>query len=362
MKKILMGTTAIVALATFSSQAVAADPIAVSVGGFSNFMVGLANDQDAANLVSDLGMSHDSEIHVKGSTTLDNGVSVGVTIELETGSNPGTASGGTGDLDSVDRNYITISSDAMGALVLGETNHAADAMAVGAPMTGPVGFGDAWDWASTDQTTTTGAGNGTGNFSNDTIKFKYISPDFSGVSVGVSYTIGSFANEPSAGQLSPYSATQDQASLALAYSGEMSGAAVDVSVVNHFAQDNLTTTAFGVNVGMNGFTVGGNYETQEDNTQANGLTTSPLDGTAYSVGVAYETGAMTVSASYLDSEADGAVGGGSNETTEWVLGVSYDLGAGVGLAASYYDAENKAENAGQTQSVSGIVAGIEVSF
>ncbi|MCK5446147.1 MAG: porin, partial [Rhodospirillaceae bacterium] len=68
MKKILLGTTAIVALTAITSEALAADPISLSLGGFQKFYVGIANDTDAENEYMDFGMQHDSEVYFKGST------------------------------------------------------------------------------------------------------------------------------------------------------------------------------------------------------------------------------------------------------------------------------------------------------
>ncbi|MCK5166651.1 MAG: porin, partial [Rhodospirillaceae bacterium] len=85
------------------------------------------------------------------------------------------------------------------------------------------------------------------------------------------------------------------------------------------------------------------------------------DGNGYDLGVAYESGAMSVAATYMNSTNDGTVAAGENKDTMWSLGVGYDLGAGVGLVAQYYSAKADAE-ADPAVSSKALIAGIEVSF
>lgn len=357
MKKILLGTTAIVALTAITSEALAADPISLSLGGFQKFYVGIASDEDSGNLYSDFGMNHDSEVYFKGSTTLDNGVTVGVVAQLETNTNA---------TDSIDQNYITLSSDGMGTLTLGSSNDAFDALAVAAPSAGPLGWGDGAGWAYSNEDASGGNDLGSPG-GNETIKFKYISPDFNGMTAGVSYTVGTA--DQANGRKFPYSAMEDQVAFAAAYSGEMGGAAVDASLAHYFGQDSVSTNAIGVNVSMSGFTVGGSYQTFDGEDMGPYATTtgttntrSGLDGKGYDIGASYETGAYTLSAAYMNSTAQGATTAGDNETTEWVLGVAYDLGAGVALVGNYYDQDITTEGGTTTDKISGMVAGIEISF
>ncbi|MCK5546626.1 MAG: porin [Rhodospirillaceae bacterium] len=347
MKKILMGTTAIIALASFTSQAAAAEKISLGLGGFQKFYVGKVTRGEPTDLHMDMAAWSNTEVYFKGSTTLDNGVSVSTTIQLE----------GDADATSIDNSYMTISSDSMGAVSLGGMFGAADAMHVGAPMIGPNGYGDI---AGMDGTLTLTA-NELGGFGDDTLKGVYMSPDFNGVTVGMSYTAGEGFGGASNAKNVPHASSNDHFSAALAYGGEMSGAAVDVSL-SHMNDNagNLKTNAIGVNVGMNGFTFGGSYH-DFSGTGSPGNTGGELDGNGYDLGVSYETGAVSVAATYMNSTNDGSTAAGENKDTMWNLGVSYDLGAGVGLVAQYYSAKADAEAATAVTSKA-IIAGIEVSF
>ena len=347
MKKILMGTTAIIALASFSSQAVAAEKISLGLGGFQKFFAAKVTRGEATDAHMDMAGWTDTEVYFKGSTTLDNGVSVSSTIQLEADASA----------TAIDNSYMTISSDAMGSVSLGGMFGAADAMHVGAPSMGPIGYGDVEGLDGTFALTA----NEVGGFGDDTLKGVYMSPDFNGVTIGMSYTAGEGFGGASSAKNVPHASSNDHFSAAVAYSGEMSGAAVDVSL-SHMNDNagNLKTNAIGVNVGMNGFTFGGSYH-DFSGTGSPGNTGGELDGNGYDLGVSYETGAVSVAATYMNSTNDGSTAAGENKDTMWNLGVSYDLGAGVGLVAQYYSAKADAEAATAVTSKA-IIAGIEVSF
>ena len=367
MKKILMGTTAIIALATFSSQAAAAEKISLGLGGFQKAYAAKVSRATAATYMKAAAWTN-TEVYVTGKTTLDNGVSVSTRIEFEADGSAGghthrtdTAGGATatatasGGDNATDESSLTISSDAMGALVIGATTGAADKMAIKAPAIGPIGYGDVSGLDGVYGLTA----NEIGSWGDKSVKGVYLSPNFSGVSVGISYTPGEGFGGESNGKHVKHTQSNDGFQAALKYSGEMSGAAVDVSLA-HFNNNSggVNTNAIGVNVGMNGITVGGSYNDYD----SKGTNVSSRDGSGYDLGVAYTSGAMSVAATYMKSEDDGATKGGKKDKdTMWSLGAGYDLGAGVGLVAQYYSAR-KATDANVKQSSKAIVAGIEVGF
>ena len=109
MKKLLLGSTALVVGGLMAAPAMAADPIKVGVGGYYTFyaVAGGISSSYATNGTSrdykGFFFQQEGEIHFNGQTKLDNGTSVGVNVELE-GWNP---DGGT-------------SIDEVAALILGE--------------------------------------------------------------------------------------------------------------------------------------------------------------------------------------------------------------------------------------------------
>lgn len=363
MKKILLATTAIVAMASVSSTASAAEKISLSLGGFMNQYVGLTDSDDAANTdttAMSMGQRSSTEIYFRGETTLDNGLTVSVDVQRE-----GDKGASGNDIAS-----LTISSDAMGALTLGGTGHAADDFAVGAPMAGTLGFGDGvGDWTVANVAANAGFGGAeVGDLGGKELKIKYVSPSFSGVTVGFSYDAAANVNGQKAGALR--STTDDASSIAAMYEGEVGGASVSADIARfHNNADNrdvilpavpaagagndTTTDRIGLNVGTAGFTVGGSYS-QINDVVAN------ADGKAWDLGVSYETGPYAVSAAYMSGTTETGVASEA-KTTEWVLGASYDLGASVSLVGNYFTAKGT-DGVLADSKVSGLVAGIEVGF
>ena len=82
MKKILYGTTALLAAGMISSAANAAEPLKLQLGGFADWMVGYA-DQDGqfeatqgTTKYNAVDVRGDVEVHFKGESQLDNGLTV----------------------------------------------------------------------------------------------------------------------------------------------------------------------------------------------------------------------------------------------------------------------------------------------
>ena len=89
MKKVLLGSTALVAAGLIAGHAAAADGVKLSLGGYYRGVAGVMFDDfdgAAAGLEDDLRdyvFKQDVEVHFKGETTLDNGLTVGAVVQLE---------------------------------------------------------------------------------------------------------------------------------------------------------------------------------------------------------------------------------------------------------------------------------------
>ena len=88
MKHVLLGTTALVAAGFVVGQAQAADPIKLTLGGFYGAAAGAEiGGNDSRGSPSDNrqhgAFKNNVEVYFNGSTTLDNGLTAGVHIELE---------------------------------------------------------------------------------------------------------------------------------------------------------------------------------------------------------------------------------------------------------------------------------------
>src|SRR5947208_17104168 len=87
MKKLLLGSTALVVGGAMAAPAMAADPIKIGVGGYYTFY-GVAGNIDPTYALNGTFTSYkgaaiiqEGEIHFIGQTKLDNGTSVGLTVE-----------------------------------------------------------------------------------------------------------------------------------------------------------------------------------------------------------------------------------------------------------------------------------------
>jgi outer membrane protein OmpU len=202
MNKVLLGSTALVAAGMLVGSGVpaqGAEPITLSVGGYYYAFAGfraqsdvdnqgvgagqttIGNDEDMQTAFVDL----EGEIQFTGSTTLDNGITVGVNVQLEA-----YASG-----DQVDEHFVFFSGN-FGRLVIGAENSAAYLMHYGPPGAAQYHGVDSpgmWHLLGTSGNT---AGGSTGSpvatpvgFTSDANKVTYFTPRFSpGFQFGFSYT------------------------------------------------------------------------------------------------------------------------------------------------------------------------------
>ncbi len=131
MKKILFGTSALVGAGLIAGQAVAAEGIKLSVGGYlrSAFLLNFGDNDHHADGVNDSdalrevdGVFKDGEIHFNGSTTLDNGITVGVSFQLEAEQNG----------DQIDEAY-TYFKGGFGEFRIGSDDEALTALCVSPP-------------------------------------------------------------------------------------------------------------------------------------------------------------------------------------------------------------------------------------
>ena len=367
MKKILLGTTAVVALGTLSTEAFAADKIKLELGGFMRQYVGFSNSDEVAVTAGNeaardtgIGQYSNTEVYFSGSTTLDNGLTVKSVIQLEADDGATTA---------IDETYLTISSDNMGALTLGSRPHAAASLDVRAPNAGNMSWEDLDDWAGSATTGTGDVGAFTwsandvdGNMTDDTIKVVYISPNFNGVTVGASWAADDNLGDNDAELVT--NANTDAYSFAIAYGGDFDGVSVDASLLHARVAETHDQSALGLSVGVAGFTIGGAYYDFDGVATSGATNTNSRDGKAWELGVAYATGPYSVSAAYMNSEAAGTTAiAGDDEDTAWELAATYDMGAGVALTATYFDIQSDGEGTAQAAvDANGLIAGIEVGF
>jgi hypothetical protein len=189
MKKVLLGTTALLGAGIVASPSFAADGIKLGVGGYFKeaYMVVFDDDSEGelGNEHNTDGFFNDAEVHFTGSTVLDNGLEVGARIELE----------GENDSDQIDEAWIYFSGG-FGEVRIGSDDDAlANACIVPPGGTGNFSAFSPNQWGANAASEVVGFGGLTSNSvcsgvddSGDAQKIIYITPNFAGFQLTASYT------------------------------------------------------------------------------------------------------------------------------------------------------------------------------
>ena len=378
MKKVLFSTTALAAagaLAFGANDALAASkakPVSISVGGYMAAYAGFAEQsgsfESTGNATARVGYDqfnvvNDSEIYFKGSTKLDNGLGVSVTVQLESDQkNNGT---------QIDESYMTLSGG-FGSLLLGSTKGAGVKMNVDAPSAGGLGLTntDHNNWIIAPSTVSVASTGTTVTGASDKMKVVYMSPTIAGgLSVGASV-------EPSNTTVNTMPATGGNSGTdsqtydgVVRYSSKMGGATVKANVgygeVHGTAANSTKSTRGGLSVSTGGITVGMSYKQVDDiDTGKSGTSTSD-ELTAYNMGLSYKAGATTLAASYGHAEMPLATGtSGDDELDKYVLGANYTMGPGVTLTGqfAYLDWSDETTSDANNNSGWALVGGVKVAF
>jgi predicted porin len=346
MKKILVASSALVAVG-FAGAAQASEPISLSVGGYMEQWIGVADQED--RFESRNAFQSDTEVHFSGSTTLDNGIEVGAKIELEgEGGNAGTM---------VDEQYLYVNGG-FGQVKLGAEDGAAADMGVTAPSVGPVGAndGDLSNWVATNAIPDTVPAGG------DSKRLTYYTPVLGGFRAGISY-----ADDDSSENNDTVTTGDSRVSAGVEYKGDFDGVSVAVSLVGESMGEG-EWYGVGASVGFGNFTIGGSvsevdgeFGVGEVQPGANKLE----DTTDFDFGVSYAMDAATVSLTYAYGENDGSAAvSGVDEINTVDLGLAYTLGAGVTWKSSVFWFDDQGEVAGNSDDNEGYgaVTGLVLSF
>lgn len=371
----LKSATALTAL-TFimgSSQVVTAQSKAknmrLSLGGFfqSNFAFAeqRGSFESTSNSTARVGYDsfniwNDSEIHFTGSTKLDNGIGVDVVVEIETDD--------PNDAATIDETYLRLKGN-FGELAFGSIDGVTGTHANMAPAAGVTGPNDGDLSTVIVQPANVGVTADTLLGGSKITKLVYFSPEFNGFQAG-------FSIEPSDQSSSTMPAvggndgtdTQEY-NAGLAYNGEFGGLGVtaDVSYAEHHGTAASSNKGWrgGINISGGAITIGASYKNVSAiDSGIDGTANSPEE-TGYDVGIQYDAGSMSLSATYLQAEMPLASGtAGDDEVNSFVLGATYVIGPGVELMGNVLWAEWNDEGTADADNNDGwgAITGIKVSF
>lgn len=346
MKKLLLGTSALIGAVAFAGAALAEAP-KVTVGGTSDFQVGIASDDRDANQRGHAFRS-DNEISFKVDGKTDGGLGYGGEIVLEADVTNDADTQGT----NAAKTYVYLDGS-WGRVEMGSTIAPTNTMKVDASSIAAATGGIDGDWtyfansgagfiATPDLVLDYGAGNLGDESTENANKIVYYSPRFSGFQLGLAYT----PSHDSRGQTVTrannnvgqseqiisgginYEGKWDQVSLAASLTGETGDAELT-------GTQDLTAYAAGAKLGYMGFSLAGSYGTWDDSNQA----AANLDNNDFwTVGLGYEHGPIGVSATYIKSEL-AQTATTENKFDNLVVGADYKLAPGLTPYAevSFYD-------------------------
>lgn len=359
MKKALIGTSALIAVGLLTAQgASAADRISLGLSGNYRVLGGIVNQDDGtAESVAgarDHGIGTDGKINFSGSTTLDNGIEVGVRVELEA----------QGIADTIDEHYIWIeNTDVWGRLEFGDRDGADNKMNVLAPFV----FGPAIVGVQTIQLASAPGAAGASSFgsantaavpivvpgiSGDSTKLTYFTPRFSGVQLGISYTpettenLGAGFGTPVAALETTNGDLGEVLEIGANWNGNLGDASVRASATYAAADGENAVGATrndrdewtgAISFSMNGWSLGGQYQNGETNGGA-ASTVVQRDDIEMRFGLTYATGAWVLGVEYASREVE-VTATGEDEVTVWGLGANRNLGAGIsaGIGVHIWD-------------------------
>jgi len=367
MKKLLL-TTAVAGLA-FAAPAHA--EIDLNVGGYFSAYGAYVDQDETTGQVNELDLIKNTEIHVSGETTLDNGLTFGVHVEFDVDRADTNA--------SVEENYAYFSGS-WGRVNVGEEDGAGYLLQVSAPsaLSGFDGVRSLIDGVNENVLSNDADTNGTGDLTvtdldydmsitNYTSKVTYLSPVVNGFQVGVSYTPDADGDSGDKSVGTDDASTNDaQVSgeaydVAVRYEGEYEGVGITAGVgfTEVEVEDGLTTVGAGDqtddratwNVGLDldfgPFGVGVAYVEDDHGEVQNAADTGKIDDEEiFVVGVDYTTGPFKLGASYYDAE--NVEGTEDLDAQRYTGGVVYTYGPGMTLSGTVSYVEYEQDSIGGT--------------
>jgi hypothetical protein len=353
MKKILLGTTVLVAAGGVSASAAEWD---VRVGGFmQQAAVYSGVDSDAPGSFSGVDVKSSTEIHFKPKITLDNGVEFGANVSLE---------GNTGG-DQIDNSYAFVEGS-FGIINIGSRNSAGLIMTYAAPDVGFLNLnsGDQTNYGPLHAAV---AGDGfvtpiittfleNAVRSDNAERLTYYTPRIAGFQVGASYARDS--RQDSGAQVNDNAEVSNIIDIGVNYVQSFGDFDIAASgrwgTADQAVGSSATIWSTGLNLGYMGFTVGGSYAQQSGTSDVGN---SQTDGAAYDLGVSYRTGPWAGSVTYFRGENTDV-----ETDLEAIQGtVTYAMGPGVelDLTIGYTMADGGTDTAVVDNGLGTLAAGLE---
>lgn len=354
MKKLLLASVAVSGLAFAAAPAHA--EIELEVGGyFKGYGVFVDQDETAGTDVNEFDIIRDTELHISGATTLDNGLTVGAHFEFDVDQADNNA--------GVDESYVYFSGD-WGRVNFGAEDGSAYLLQVAAPSADSNIDGlrqYVQPFASTGNLNPVRLDydvNPTGKAD----KFTYLSPIFSGFQVGLSFSpdTDNAADLAGVGTETTIATTDisETYEIAARYEGQFENVGVIAGAGYTHGEQNGTNTTLddrnvwnvGLDLDIGPFGIGASYS-EDNNAVDNG------DTEVLVIGADYTTGPFKLGATYYNNDTDNGV-----EYDRYTAGVNYEYGPGMSFRGSIQHLET--DNTGATADADGtaLLLGTQIKF
>ena len=347
-KTVLLATTALAAAQFGAIAPAAAQNWDMTVGGFMSQYFGYA--EGARRGDDGFDQKTDAEIEFTPKITLDNGLEIGVNVQLEAQTED----------DQIDQQFAYVEGS-FGRIELGSNDNAPATMSIGVPSAG-IGLddGDTGDWLgaiNSDLIITTPSFTIEDDSSE---QVTYYTPRFAGFQLGASYVPQlnqdldgvSGANAPRENDGVRDNAFGIAANFERDFNEVSFGASAgymtygdDDAAVGPTPED----YGFGLSIGYAGFTLAGAYNRLEDS--------SAGDLENFGVGLLYETGPLALSLGYIRGRDKSS----SADSDAFEFGASYALGPGVSAVYSFYYV-NQESAFGSDLEGAAAIGGLALSF
>ncbi len=377
MKKILLGTSGLVAVALLATAANAAETPKVTLGGFSDFQSGWSGGQGAGTRSN--GFRNDNEITVKVDGKTAGGLGYGAEIDLEADVTNDANNQGT----NASRTFTYLESG-FGRVELGSNKSVASTMRVDASSVAAAtgGINGAWTYFATDGNTAanfittsklvsehgrvSSANLGDESTYNAT-KVSYYTPKFSGFQAGVSYT-PQIDDRGQTMTRSDTASVSDVFDLGVGYEGTFSGIKLAAAGTYEFGDGegtagpagfgtaDISAWNLGAILGFQGFDLAGSYGSWDDS----GLT--GVEGDYWTAGLGYSMGPIGTSVTYLGSSLNSAANARDNDFQNIVLGADYKLAAGLTPYAEVSFFEFDGTTRATSNEGTAVILGTQVAF
>jgi outer membrane protein OmpU len=375
MKKLLLGTTGLVAAAAMFVSAANAQTPKVTIGGFANFEAGATSDDlDGGQRAQ--GFRNDTELSFRVDGKMDNrDLGYGAVVDLEADVTPDVNNQGF----NAARTYVYLDGT-WGRFELGSNQGASSTMRVDASTLAAASGGIDGSWVffanPTGQSFITTPGLPTEHGSLTSLndesqsnanKITYYSPRYQGFQVGVGYQPDQTDRGQTVSRLeNNLGQSGDIVDGGLNYENQFGDVSLAAAATGQIGSSETAATQdlgawnAGALIGYMGFKLAGSYADWSDSNALNGS----AEGSYWTAGLGYDYGAFGSSVTYLASEYQAAGNVTENEFENLVVSIDYKLAPGLTPYAEYslYNFDAAGDVRGQNNNGQVFLIGTQLAF